>query len=115
MRWVRPSRGAYPLARRHPHPYRRHRGGPAAPTANGIAFLAVEDDSGIVNVMLYPEVIQTYRRAVMSRFLIIEGEIRRDGAARGYSAIACSRSRSPPTWVGCILSLRHHPLNEERI
>ena len=51
------------------------------PTANGIAFLAVEDESGIVNVMLYPEVIQTYKRAVMSRFLIVEGEIRRDGAA----------------------------------
>jgi len=51
------------------------------PTANGIAFLAVEDESGIVNVMLYPEVIQIYRHAVMSRFLIVEGEIRRDGAA----------------------------------
>ena len=51
------------------------------PTANGIAFLAVEDESGIVNVMLYPEVIQTYRRAAMSRFLIVEGEVRRDGAA----------------------------------
>jgi error-prone DNA polymerase len=51
------------------------------PTANGIAFLAVEDKSGIVNVVLYPEVLQTYRRAIMSRFLIVEGEIRRDGAA----------------------------------
>jgi error-prone DNA polymerase len=51
------------------------------PTAHGIAFLAVEDEHGITNVMLQPEVIDTYRRAVMSRFLIVEGQIRRDGAA----------------------------------
>ncbi len=46
-----------------------------------MAFLAIEDRSGIVNVMLYPEVVQTYRRAVMSRFVLVEGEVRRDGAA----------------------------------
>ncbi len=51
------------------------------PTAKGMAFLAIEDRSGIVNVMLYPEVVQTYRRAVMSRFVLVEGEVRRDGAA----------------------------------
>ena len=51
------------------------------PTAHGLAFLAVEDEHGITNVMLQPEVIDTYRRAVMSRFLIVEGQIRRDGAA----------------------------------
>ncbi|MCU0522038.1 MAG: error-prone DNA polymerase, partial [Anaerolineae bacterium] len=51
------------------------------PTANGVAFLAIEDRSGIVNVMLYPEIAQTYHRAVMARFVIVEGEIRRDGAA----------------------------------
>ncbi len=51
------------------------------PTAKGVAFLAIEDRSGIVNVMLYPEVVQTYRRAVMSRFVLVEGEVRRDGAA----------------------------------
>ncbi|MGC9469214.1 MAG: DNA polymerase III subunit alpha [Anaerolineae bacterium] len=51
------------------------------PTAGGIAFLAVEDDRGIINVMLQPEVVETYRRAVMTRFIVVEGEIRRDGAA----------------------------------
>ncbi len=51
------------------------------PTAKGVAFLAIEDRSGIVNVMLYPEVAQIYHRAVMSRFVLVEGEVRRDGAA----------------------------------
>lgn len=50
------------------------------PTANGTAFLAVEDEHGITNVMLQPEVIDTYRRDIMARFLIVEGQIRRDGA-----------------------------------
>jgi error-prone DNA polymerase len=51
------------------------------PTANGIAFLAVEDENGIVNVMLPADVVDTYRRPVMSRFVVVEGKIQRDGAA----------------------------------
>ena len=58
------------------------------PTANGTAFLAVEDEHGITNVMLQPEVIDTYRRDIMARFLIVEGQIRRDGATM---SVVCSR------------------------
>ena len=51
------------------------------PTANGIAFLAVEDERGIVNVMLPADVVDAHRRPIMSRFVMIEGQIQRDGAA----------------------------------
>ncbi|MBN1250202.1 MAG: DNA polymerase III subunit alpha [Anaerolineae bacterium] len=51
------------------------------PTANGIAFLAVEDEHGIVNIMLPADVVDAYRRPVMSRFVVVEGKIQRDGAA----------------------------------
>jgi len=51
------------------------------PTAHGIAFLAVEDEHGIVNVMLPADVVDAYRRPIMSRFVMIEGQIQRDGAA----------------------------------
>ncbi len=51
------------------------------PTANGLAFLAVEDEDGIINVTLHPEVAEVYRHAIMARFLVVEGEVRRDGAA----------------------------------
>jgi len=51
------------------------------PTANGIAFLAIEDESGIVNVMLPADVVDAHRRPIMSRFVMIEGQIQRDGAA----------------------------------
>ncbi|MGC9346992.1 MAG: DNA polymerase III subunit alpha [Anaerolineae bacterium] len=51
------------------------------PTANGVAFLAVEDAQGIVNVVLYPTTVETYRREIMARFMIVEGQIQRDGAA----------------------------------
>ena len=51
------------------------------PTANGITFLAIEDEHGIVNVMLPADVVDAYRRPIMSRFVMIEGQIQRDGAA----------------------------------
>jgi error-prone DNA polymerase len=51
------------------------------PTANGVAFLAVEDAQGIVNVVLYANIVEAYRREIMARFMIIEGQVQRDGAA----------------------------------
>ncbi len=51
------------------------------PTANGVAFLAIEDERGIINVVLYPSTVETYRRAMMARFVVVEGEVQRDGAA----------------------------------
>jgi len=51
------------------------------PTAHGIAFLAVEDEHGIVNVMLPANVVDAHRWPIMSRFVTIEGQIQREGAA----------------------------------
>ncbi|MGC9521571.1 MAG: DNA polymerase III subunit alpha [Anaerolineae bacterium] len=51
------------------------------PTANGVAFLAIEDEQGITNVVLYPSTVETYRRAMTARFVVVEGEVQRDGAA----------------------------------
>ncbi len=67
-----------------------------------MAFLAIEDRSGIVNVMLYPEVVQTYRRAVMSRFVLVEGEVRRDGAAMsilGKRVLALAVAQRKAYWT----------------
>jgi len=56
------------------------------PTAGGLTFLAIEGESGIVNATLPVEVVDAYRNAVMSRFLVVEGEVRRDGAAMSVTA-----------------------------
>ena len=51
------------------------------PTAHGTVFLAVEDATGMVNVVLHREIATAYHEALMERFVLVEGEIQRDGAA----------------------------------
>jgi error-prone DNA polymerase len=51
------------------------------PTARGITFLALEDATGIVNVVLKPVVVAKSREALGVPFVIVEGQVqRRDGA-----------------------------------
>jgi error-prone DNA polymerase len=51
------------------------------PTAHGMAFLALEDAEGFVNVALPPPVVQAYRRVILAPFVLVEGQVARDGAA----------------------------------
>lgn len=51
------------------------------PTPAGTVFLSVEDESGIANITLVPDIAAAYHEAAKSRFVIVEGVIRRDGAA----------------------------------
>ena len=57
------------MARQHP------------PTAKGIAFLAVEDPGGIVNVVLSPDAYAASREALHGVFVLIEGMVHRDHRA----------------------------------
>jgi len=51
------------------------------PTAQGITFLALEDATGIVNVVLKSSVVAQSRKALRAPFVIAEGEVQRgDGA-----------------------------------
>jgi error-prone DNA polymerase len=49
-------------------------------TAKGVIFLTLEDETGIVNVVVWPKVFEARRRIVMtSRFLQVRGRIQREG------------------------------------
>jgi error-prone DNA polymerase len=51
------------------------------PTARGVAFLALEDQWGLVNVVLQPEVYDVSRQALRSPFVVVEGQLqKRNGA-----------------------------------
>lgn len=55
------------------------------PAANGVAFLALEDEWGLVNVVLRPEVYQASRPVLRQRrnspFVVVEGQLqKRNGA-----------------------------------
>jgi error-prone DNA polymerase len=51
------------------------------PTAKGVVFLALEDEDGLVNVVLYPDVYEANRKEVRSPFVAIDGHVRRQGRA----------------------------------
>ncbi len=48
-------------------------------TAQGVVFLTLEDETGIVNVIVWPNVFEANRRTVMSsRFLLVRGLLQRE-------------------------------------
>ena len=48
------------------------------PTVKGFAFLAVEDPTSMVNVVLAPDVYAQYRTALQGAFVLIEGVVQKD-------------------------------------
>jgi error-prone DNA polymerase len=51
------------------------------PTAKGTAFLALEDEGGLINVVLRREVYEASRKALRSPFVVVEGRLQRRGEA----------------------------------
>jgi len=51
------------------------------PTARGVVFLALEDEGGLMNVVIWPQIYEEHREALQSPFAVVKGQIqRRDGA-----------------------------------
>ncbi len=49
-------------------------------TAKGVIFLTLEDETGIVNIVVWPKVFEKNRRTVMTaQFLEVRGKIEREG------------------------------------
>ena len=49
-------------------------------TAKGVIFLTLEDETGVSNIVVWQNIYQRYRRAVVAaRLLRITGRIQRDG------------------------------------
>jgi error-prone DNA polymerase len=51
------------------------------PTAKGTAFLALEDEGGLMNIILRPEVYEANRKALKSPFVAVDGRLQRRGKA----------------------------------
>jgi error-prone DNA polymerase len=48
-------------------------------TAKGVCFITIEDEMGVANIVVWPKVMEAYRKVVMqSRLLMIEGYVQRD-------------------------------------
>ena len=52
------------------------------PTAGGMLFLTLEDEEGLVNLVVRPDVYERYREALRSAPLLwVEGQVQREGEA----------------------------------
>ena len=51
------------------------------PTAKGVAFLALEDEGGLINVVIRSRVYEENRKAIQSPFVVVEGTLQRRGKA----------------------------------
>jgi error-prone DNA polymerase len=51
------------------------------PTARGICFLALEDSSGLLNVVVYPDVYAQYRAGCRATFALIHGQLQLEHGA----------------------------------
>jgi len=47
------------------------------PTAKGMAFLALEDEGGLINVVVRPNIYDENRSALKSPFVVIDGLVQR--------------------------------------
>lgn len=49
-------------------------------TATGVVFVTLEDDTGLVNVVVWNQIMEQYRRVLLSaQLLVVEGEVQREG------------------------------------
>lgn len=69
----------------------------APPTAKGHTFLTLEDESGLVNVILRPRVYERYRRYIRgSPLLLVEGVLQTDSGVQSVLATRLAPWRNPP-------------------
>ena len=51
-------------------------------TAKGFVFLTIEDETGLVNVIVRPDIYERYRRTIRaSQCLIVEGTLQKESGA----------------------------------
>jgi len=49
-------------------------------TAKGVIFLTLEDETGVINIIVWPKLVERFRKEVLSaRLVAIDGELQREG------------------------------------
>ena len=67
------------------------------PEAKGVMFITLEDDTGIVNLVVWSKVLEAHREAaVTGGFLIVGGEVQRQD---GVTHVIARRIRDYSHWV----------------
>jgi len=59
-------------------------------TAKGVCFMTLEDETGFSNLVVFPNVFEQHRNAILqSRLIMVEGKLQREGDVVHVIASAC--------------------------
>ncbi len=69
-------------------------------SAKGVCFITLEDETGVVNLVVWPKIFEAFRKAIMTaRLLEVRGHVQRDpGSGVTHVAVASLRDRSDALW-----------------
>ena len=57
-------------------------------TAKGVVFMTIEDETGIANIVVWPKVMEQFRKEVMgSRLILIEGKVQKSPRRSSTSSL----------------------------
>ncbi|MBS1643613.1 MAG: error-prone DNA polymerase [Bacteroidetes bacterium] len=60
-------------------------------TASGVCFITLEDETGVINIIVFPKLFARFRKAIMfSTVLLVEGRIQREGTVTHVIASRCA-------------------------
>ncbi len=77
-------------------------------TANGFVFVSLEDETGIANAIVPPDLFNTQRLAIVEEpFLLIEGILQNPGGQNQQGAVSVKASRVEPLRVDAAASVSH--------
>ena len=74
------------------------------PTAKGTAFLALEDEGGLINVVLRPKVYEDSRKALKSPFVVVEGRLQKQGQGISMLVRSVISSEIGAGWSGIAIA-----------
>ncbi|MCC2601031.1 error-prone DNA polymerase [Sphingopyxis yananensis] len=75
-------------------------------TASGVVFLTLEDETGVANIVVWPDLLEANRAAVMGgRLLRVTGELQKEGIVTHIIAQKIEDLSSALSWLG-------HPMDE---
>ncbi|MEO6832883.1 MAG: error-prone DNA polymerase [Chitinophagaceae bacterium] len=60
-------------------------------TASGVCFITMEDETGVVNLVVFPKLFERFRKAILyATVLLVEGRVQREGMVTHVIASRCS-------------------------
>ena len=69
-------------------------------SAKGVVFLTIEDEFSVCNVVVWPQVLETYRSIVMgSRLMLIRGRVQKAGE---IIHVVANRIEDKTAWMACL-------------